>query len=250
MSTAGGWAQDFFSGPFVELWLQAMTEEQTRQEADFLTKVLRLPAGASVLDLACGGGRHTLELAGRGHRMTGVDVSPEFLAVARSRAGERQLPISWEQRDIRDRVWEGAFDAAYCMGNSLGGLDDAGLAAFFQAVARALKPAGRFVVETGTVAESLLPSLKERFWVPVGDILFLVQNRYDHVRGRLDMEFTFVRDGRLEKKAGFQMVHTYREFCRLVEDAGFHELEGFGSPAPEPFRLGAHRLLLAATVRK
>jgi hypothetical protein len=58
MSAAEGWARDFFSGLFVELWLGAIPEQQTRQEADFLEKVLRLPAGASILDLACGGGRH------------------------------------------------------------------------------------------------------------------------------------------------------------------------------------------------
>jgi SAM-dependent methyltransferase len=84
MSAADGWARDFFSGLFVELWLRAIPEEQTRQEADFLEAVLGLPAGASVLDLACGGGRHSLELAARGYRPTGVDISPEFLAAART----------------------------------------------------------------------------------------------------------------------------------------------------------------------
>src|SRR5262245_66561998 len=82
MSAAEGWARDFYTGLFVELWLALTPEHQTRQEADFLAQALRVPAGASLVDLACGGGRHCLELAARGYRLTGGDLSPVFLAVA------------------------------------------------------------------------------------------------------------------------------------------------------------------------
>ena len=159
MSTTEDWARDFFSGLFVNLWLGATTEEQTCQEADFLEKVLGLTAGASIVDLACGGGRHCLELSARGYQLTGVDISPEFLAVARAAAKERGLAVTWEQRAMHDLPWEAAYDGAICMGGSLAGLDDAGIAAFFRAVARTLRPASRLVVEIGFVAVSLLPNL-------------------------------------------------------------------------------------------
>jgi hypothetical protein len=55
MSAAEDWARDFYTGLFVELWLALTPEHQTRQEADFLEQVLRVPAGASLVDLACGG---------------------------------------------------------------------------------------------------------------------------------------------------------------------------------------------------
>jgi SAM-dependent methyltransferase len=247
MTAAEEWARDFFTGTFVELWLQAAPEEQTRQEADFLEKAFGLPAGASLLDVPCGGGRHCLELARRGYRMTGVDLSAEFLAHARAGAAERRLTVAWEHRAMRDLPWEGAFDGAFCLGDSLGGLDDDGHAAFFRAVARALKPGARFVLENGVVAEAILLNLKERPWWSLGDILFLVHNRYDHVQGRLNVDFTYVRGGRVERKAGFFQVYTYRELCRLLEGAGFHHIEGHASTAQEPFRLGAHRLFLVAT---
>jgi SAM-dependent methyltransferase len=247
MSPQAEWAKSFFTGLFVELWLQAVPAPQTTAEADFLEKALRLPPGARVLDAPCGGGRLSLELAGRGYRMTGVDISSEFLDVARAGAAARQLPITWEQRPMQDLPWRGEFDAAFCMGNSLGGLDDGETAAFFSAVARSLKPGGRFAVDNGCIAECVLPNLKERFWWPVGDIMFLVQNRYDHVQGRLEMEFTLIRDGRVEKKSGFQQVYTYRSFCRMLADAGFEGLEGYGSVAQDPFRLGCRQLCLVAT---
>jgi SAM-dependent methyltransferase len=245
--SAAEWAKTFFSGLFVELWLQATSDEQTRLEADFLEKVLGVSAGAKVLDVPCGGGRHCLELTSRGWHMTGVDISAEFLLAARAAAAQRQVSITWEHRAMQDLLWEGVFDGAFCMGNSLGGLEDDEFAKFLGAVARALKPGGRFVVDTGVVAESVLANVKEHVWWQLGEIYFLVENHYDHVQGKLNMHFTLMRGGRTEKKAGFSRVHTYKEFCHLFEQAGFCLLQGYTSLDQELFRLGSPRLLLVAT---
>src|SRR5689334_3212331 len=83
------WWRTFFSGVAVEFWLKVPTEEQTRAEADFILRRLRLPSKGRVLDLACGGGRHAVELAARGYEVTGVDVSGEFLDAARQLAARR-----------------------------------------------------------------------------------------------------------------------------------------------------------------
>lgn len=243
------WWKNFFSGVVVEMWLAFPTDEMIRAEADFLVKTLRLSPGAKVLDVPCGGGRHSLELAARGCHMTGVDVSPDFLKAARAQAAEKQRSVVWEQREMRDLPWRGAFDAAFCYGNSFGYLDDEGNAQFLHAVARALKPKARFVLDMGAVAEALLPSYQERRWYPIGDILFLVQNHHDLVHSRIDTEYIFVRDGKVEKRMGSQRIYTYGELSRLFEAAGFTELEGYGSLDQEPFRLGSQRLLLAAMRR-
>jgi len=65
--------------------------------------------------------------------------------------------------------------------------------------------------------------------MPAGDILFLVHTRYDHERGRLEMDFNMIRDGKEEKKSGFQRVFTYREFCAMLAEAGFEGMRGYGS---------------------
>jgi SAM-dependent methyltransferase len=241
------WWRTFFSGVTVEFWLKVPTEDQTRAEADFLVRRLQLPAGGTVLDLACGGGRHAVDMALCGHEVTGVDLSSEFLEAARALAAERSVLVAWEQREMRDLPWAATFDGAYCFGNAFGYLDDDGNAAFVKAVARALKPGGRFVIETGVAAESILPTLHERRWYDFGDLLFLIHNRYDHVRSRLETDYTFVRNGQVETRPGSQRVYTYGELGRLMGDAGFGDIEGFGSLAEEPFRLGSPRLYLSAT---
>jgi cyclopropane fatty-acyl-phospholipid synthase-like methyltransferase len=90
---ADEWWKDFFGGLVVDFWRAAMTPETTRAEADFLEKSLRLAPGRRVLDVPCGDGRLALELASRGCRVTGVDISPDFLAAARASARERGLDV-------------------------------------------------------------------------------------------------------------------------------------------------------------
>ena len=63
---------------------------------------------------------------------------------------------------MRDLPWPARFDGAFCLGNSFGYLDDEGNASFLRAVAAALKPGARFVLETPMVLENLLGHLKDR----------------------------------------------------------------------------------------
>ncbi len=243
MSTPDWW-RTFFSGVAVEMWLRVPTEEQTRTEVDFIAKALRLGPGSKVLDVPCGGGRHSLELAARGHRVTGVDLSEDFLKVARAGSAQRSLPVAWERREMTDLPWRDEYDGAFCFGNSFGYLDDDGNARFLAAVARALKPGSCFVLDTSMTAEGLFPNYQERRWYQVGDILFLSQAQYDPARGRLETEYTFVRDGKAETRPASVRVSTCRELFGMFAAAGLIGCEGYGSLERGPFRLGSQRLLL------
>lgn len=241
------WARQFFTGVFVDFWLACTPPEQTKIEADFLEAQLRVKPGAKLLDIACGGGRHAVELAGRGYDLTAVDLSREFLAHARSAGKIRDVAVDWQERAMHDLPWENQFDGAYCLGNSLGSRDEAALAAGFAAAAKALKPGGRFLVDCGFVAESILPNLKERPWWQIGEFLFVVKNTYVPQTSRLDHEFTIVRGGQTDYRRGFSQVLSFREFRNLFKSTGFTSFEAFGSLAAEPYRLGAQLLYLVAT---
>jgi SAM-dependent methyltransferase len=216
------WWEHFFEGLSVELWLNAIPAAQSEHEADRLAAALALPAGAEILDVPCGGGRLSLPLAARGYRVTGVDASREFLAHARASPGAPT--VAWEQRDMRDLPWPARFDGAFCAGNSFGYLDDDGNAAFLRAVAAALKPGGRFVLDTPMVLEQLLGHLQDRPWWKVGDVHLLVKNDYDHTRSRLEIEYTFMRNGRLEVRRGSHRAYRYAELLDLLRQSGFDEV--------------------------
>ena len=122
---------------------------------------------------------------------------------------------------MRDLPWPQQFDGAFCVGNSFGYLNDDGNAAFLRAVWAALKPGGRFVLETPMVLENLLNHLQPRPWWKTGDVYLLVENQYDPVRSRLDIEYTFVSDGRVEVRRGSHRAYTFRELMELLTACGF-----------------------------
>lgn len=247
MTADRNWWQTFFSGLPVEMWLRLATEEMTRPEVDFVAQVLGVSPPARILDVPCGGGRHAIALAARGFAVTGVDLSGEFLAAARAMANAKNARVGWCQSDMRELPFGEPFDGACCLGNSFGYLGDDGDGDFLRAVARALKPGARFVLDTSNVAEVLLPQFQERGWSPVGDILYLAQRRYDCRTGRMDIDYTFIKGTEREVKQSSQRVYGCRELCGMMEAAGFADLQLYGGTAREPFALGSRRLFAVAT---
>jgi SAM-dependent methyltransferase len=245
MQVPSNWWQNFFSGFIVDFWLQATPEEQTRKEADFIQEMLQVAPPARLLDVPCGGGRHSLALAARGHRMTAVDISPAFLEAAKAK--DAAAAVTWERRDMRDLPWPGAFDGAFCFGNSFGYYEEDGNADFLKAVAGALKPGARFLLDASYITEVVLPNLQVRAWYPVGDVIVLADRHYDPARGRLYVEYICIRNGQMEKRAMSARIFSFREVCRLLDEAGFADYRAYGSVAKEPFRLGSERVLLGAT---
>ena len=238
------WYDNFFHGIALDFWRAAVTEEQTRAETDFIQKHLQLSSQAKLLDVPCGGGRLSLEFAKRGFDLTGVDIASEFIDEAGTKSGASGLSIEWHNRDMRELPWHEQFDGAFCFGNSFGYLDDDGNVDFLRAVARTLKPGARFVLDTGAIAESIIPNFQPRRWFEVGGITFLIDSRYDHEQGRLFTEYTFIRDGKTEKRPASLRIYAYSEVRTLLKKAGLEIIAAFSSVNEEPFRLGTQRLLL------
>lgn len=245
-STQSEWWRNFFTGLTVDLWRQAIPEELTRAEADFLETVFGLPPRSNILDVPCGNGRLSIELAARGYELNGVDISPEFLQEARSKVKKRELKITLEERDMRNLPWPETFAGAFCFGASFGFLDDTGNADFLKSVARTLKPGGRFVLDASKVAEIVLPRFQKREETQIGDIRFIEDNRYDHIEGRMITEYTFEREGKIERRTGSERIYTYREVSQLLQDARFTIIGSYGSLNQEPFSIGSQHLFIVA----
>jgi cyclopropane fatty-acyl-phospholipid synthase-like methyltransferase len=243
------WFETFFQGAMVEFWSQIIPPALTLQETDFLQHALELQAGSRVLDVPCGNGRHAVELAKRGCRVTGVDLSVEFLNLARQAAASANVNIDYLHSDMRELPSTGEFDAAYCWGNSFGYMDYAGAEAFLAALARALKPGGRLGLDSCVTAETILPALRPQRWHRTGDLVVLSEAHYSAAESRLDIDYTTIRRDVIETKRASSYVFTAAEQLRMLATAGFDVVSLSGGMTGEKFELNSPRLLIIARVR-
>jgi len=107
------WEQ-FFNG-HAPVYMDNVFTKNTIAEADFIIEELKLPQGCFILDVGCGTGRHAVELARRGFRVTGVDISKGMLDQARAAAAEAGVEIELVRADVSKRLPPGPFDVALCL---------------------------------------------------------------------------------------------------------------------------------------
>lgn len=143
--------ETFFDGHAPQYMENTFTGH-TLEEVDFVIEHLQPPAGGAILDIGCGTGRHSIELAKRGYRMTGVDLSSGMLDVARQAARKAGVEIEWAKADATEFHSDPVFDAAISLcegGISLIGLTDNPLdhdLVILKNMHHALKPGGRALV--------------------------------------------------------------------------------------------------------
>lgn len=125
--------------------------KNTVREVDFLLEELDLPRGCSILDVGCGTGRHSIELAKRGYAVTGLDLSSGMLARAAAAAKAANVQVDWVHSDATRFSFAGRFDAAICLCEGAFGLlargDDsiAQPMSILRNVSRSLKPKAKAV---------------------------------------------------------------------------------------------------------
>ena len=125
-------------------------DRNTEQEVDLLIRSAGLERNDRILDLCCGQGRHSLELARRGFpQVTGLDRSRYLIRLARKRARQRNLPLSFHEGDARRfRLGDGDFHCVCVLGNSFGYFDrPEDDLAVLEAVKRALASGGVLVMD-------------------------------------------------------------------------------------------------------
>jgi SAM-dependent methyltransferase len=89
--------------------------KNTVREVDFLLEELSLQPGSSILDVGCGTGRHSIELAKRGYSVTGLDLSSEMLTRAADAAKAASVNVDWIRADATRFTLPRKYDCAVCL---------------------------------------------------------------------------------------------------------------------------------------
>jgi len=197
--------------------------EQAEAEVDFVVEALGLPDGARVLDLCCGHGRHAVELARRGYRVSGLDLSAYHLRLAKAAAKRAGVEVEWLHSDMRSIPGRGGrFDAVVNMFTSFGYFDSEDEdERVLAGVARALKPGGRFLIDTMN-RDWLMGVFRESDATELPDGGLIVSRRTFDVRtGRIANTWTHIApDGAQREHSFSHRLYAYTELAAMLERAG------------------------------
>ncbi len=152
MTSSNQWEEFFDSHALY--YMQNRFTKNTLVEVDFLLEVLEIAPEASILDMGCGTGRHAIELAKRGYKVTGVDISSGMLAEAEKAAREAKVAVEWIRSDATQFRATRQFDAAICLCEGAFGLLSTNEdpvehdKAILRNISTALKPGRPFLLTT------------------------------------------------------------------------------------------------------
>ncbi len=199
--------------------------KNTVVEVDFLLEELALQPGASILDVGCGTGRHSVELAKRGFAVTGLDLSSEMLALAAASAKAAGMNVNWIRADATRFSLPGMFDAAVCLCEGAFGL-----------LGRADDPIGQPLSILRNVSQALKPEAKAVFTVLNAAYMLRRYTNKDVAEGRFD-PLSMVEMSELPPREGLPSVSvrerafTGTELRLLFRLAGMSVLNLWGGTA-------------------
>lgn len=224
--TDNNWYAQVFNEDYLRTVPQS-SPRQTVREAKFIIDRLGIESGARVLDLCCGYGRHTLELAKKGFDMVGLDLSMVMLKKALADAQARGQAIKFVHGDMRKLSFKAIFDAIYNVQTSFGYFDDQSNFRVLQGVFNALKPGGVFLIETVN-RDFIMNDLPLRLWWKGIDCTLLEEIDSEATTGLLKVQRSFVFDDNQrapwEQKIQIRL-YTANEMRALLTRAGFKVVE-------------------------
>jgi SAM-dependent methyltransferase len=234
---------DWYRSGFPPITAAMPWADRTEAEVDRAIAMLRPRGGERVLDLACGIGRHSLELRRRGFEVVGVDISAELLEMAEQEAAAQSLEVSFMQADLRRLDLRDEFDLVLSLNDGAVGYfeTDEENRRTFEVIAQALRDGGGHLMQLPNVlhAERNLP---QKSWIVGESTLELSDHHWNAEQRYIEGSTVPIRFGevfeRYEEIPFRQRLYTVDELAELYQSVGMrlaNTFSGSGKPRkPKP----------------
>jgi SAM-dependent methyltransferase len=216
----GPWYEHFFGEAYLRT-VRATTPKEVGVECDFIERALRIPVGSRVLDVGCGLGAQTVELASRGYHLVGLDISPTMIARANDEAQDRGLQIDFVRGDMREAGFEEPFDALLCWGTTFGYFDEEDNERTIRQFHRALKPNGVLLLDVVN-RDFMIGSQPNQVWFEVDGAVCMEETDFDYEKSRLRVKRRVASHGGQQNDRLYSIrLYALHEMCALLERNGF-----------------------------
>lgn len=236
MSKADWW-KTMFDQKYLDTYLDRFTIERTRAEVDFIIKTAELEYDDVILDLACGHGRHSIELAIRGFsHVTGLDYSETFIAKAKKDAIEAGVNVDFILGDMKDLHFDARFDVVLLLFTAFGYFDDSTNKMVLRQVNNSLKPGGRLCIDVISaeavqkrfnnegIVDGVTGQLKIARQVNMGDNMVNETEIYDEDSQVLHNHREWQVRGQKKEYEYWLHVYTREQYQDMLTKAGFHNI--------------------------
>lgn len=240
------WYVSAYGENYYEAYKDQYSAEETRAEVDGMIALLELAPGARVLDVSCGFGRHSVELAARGFRVTGLDLSPHLLRHAQEAAQAAGVDVAWIEADMRDiPVPPEPYQAIVSVFSSFGilGTDEDELQTV-RAMAQALAPDGKVLIETVNREIMLRRWLSMRWREQPDGTMVCDKLKFNASTGILhSVETSILPDGQRLRSEDSLRLWSFTELALLLRIAGFEQVVPFGGLDGSAYTWDSHRMV-------
>lgn len=220
-----------------------LTAERTAREVDFVESALGLLPPARVLDIGCGFGRHSIELARRAYQVVGIDPSPAMIAAARRNAAEANVAIEFQIQRGEDFVTDEPFAAAICLFTTLGQIKSSSdNRRILSGIYAALQPGGLLLVEVPQ-REPAVHALCTQDSFGDQHHYTKIYRAYDPLDNTIHETFLLVSPTGRSTFVLQYRLYSRSELTALLQDAGFYIRAAYGDYHGTPLT-GEHLQML------
>jgi SAM-dependent methyltransferase len=251
------WWKKAFDERYLSFYRPILTPARTALELAFVRRHLNLEAGSKLLDVPCGYGRHSIELAKQGYLLSGIDQSQVMLQKAQQDAQSANIELNLRHGDMRQLPFDdGEFDGAIMLFTSFGYLGREGDRQVVAELGRVVRSGGRLILDQ----QNPWPAAKEAeergrrlgndryetrspLWQHEG-VERMVWDAQSRV---MEVEEVWNDEQGTQRFNSHIAAYTVDEFCELLATAGF-TIEGiYGNFDSQPYHPGAERTVFVAT---
>jgi SAM-dependent methyltransferase len=219
---------------------------QAAREVEDLVQLVGLRPSATLLDLCCGLGRHSLELARRGFTVTGVDRTGVYLRRAHKQAETEGLKIEFVQADMREFCRPNTFELVLNLFTSFGYFENpAEDRRVIVNVHKSLAKGGKLVMDM-MGKEIIARIFRERDWHEENGVIWLQERSISKDWSWIDNRWILLRGTKRDEFRVSHRLYSAAELTALLRDCGFQEVRTYGNLAGAPYDHQAERLVVVA----